>query len=136
MIAGKFKAGLPRIKSAVVDVEDVAAAHVLAALIPSASGRYLCAAEAIDLSALVKATEAELGLPPKTYAGMAPPKWLLWVLSNVFRMLPWDTVASSVDKPFRIDNSKIKNDLGIEFVPGAKSLAAMAKRVEELQAKM
>lgn len=133
MLAGKFRSGLPRVNAAIVDVEDVAAAHVLAALTPSASGRYLCAAEATDLATLVKATEVELGVPPKTYIGMVPPRWLLWVLSNVFRMLPWDTVASSVNKPFKIDTSKIKKDLGIEFIPAAKSLADMAKKIEELQ---
>ena len=135
MIAGKFRAGLPAMDIGVVDVEDVAASHILAALTSTASGRYLCASGSINLPTLVKGTEAELGLPAKSYVGMVPPRWLLWILSNVLRILPWDTVTSSVNKPFKIDNSKIKKDLGIEFVPGAKSLADMAKKVEELQGK-
>jgi nucleoside-diphosphate-sugar epimerase len=133
MVAGKFKAALPRVYLGVVDCDDVAAAHVLAALTPSASGRYLCVSEATDFVTLVKQTEQEFN-PPRKFGGWAPPKWLLWFVCNVLRVMPYDTISASLDKPLKIDNSKIQKELGIRLIPGAKTLADMARRVEELQA--
>lgn len=135
MVSGKFKAGLPRAHVGMVDVDDVAAAHVLAALTPAASGqRYLCVSESTDFVTLVKATEQEFS-PPRQFAGkVIPPKWLLWIVCNVFKLMPYDTIKASVDKPLKIDNSKIQRDLGIKFLAGPKTLADMARRVEELQA--
>jgi len=134
MVAGKFKAALPRVFMSVVDVDDVAAAHVLAALTPKASEqRYLCASESTDFITLVKGAENEFTPPKKFTGGFAPPKWLLWIACNVFKVMPYDTVSSSLDKPLKIDNSKIQKELGMGFIPGSKTLADMARRVEELQ---
>lgn len=132
MVAGKFKAALPRVYVGVVDVDDVAAAHVLAAVTPTASGRYLCVSESIDFVTLVKQTEQEF-TPPRKFTGFVPPKWLLWVVCNVFRLMPYDTISASLNKPLKIDNSKIQKELGIKFIPGKKTLADMAVKVEELQ---
>lgn len=131
MVAGKFKAALPRVHLAVVDVDDVAAAHVLAALTPTASGRYFCVSESTDFVTLVKQTEQEF-TPPRKFGGFVPPKWLLWVVCNVFRLMPYDTISASLDKPMKIDNSKIQKELGIKFIHGSKTLKDMAVRVEEL----
>ncbi|KAG7670329.1 hypothetical protein Ndes2526B_g00076 [Nannochloris sp. 'desiccata'] len=134
MVAGKFKAALPRAFIGVVDVDDVAAAHVLAALTPAASEqRYLCVSESTDFVTLVKGAENEFSPPRKFAGGFVPPKWLLWVLCNVLRVMPYDTISASVDKPLKIDNSKIQKELGMGFIPGSKTLADMARRVEKLQ---
>jgi nucleoside-diphosphate-sugar epimerase len=133
MLAGNFKAATPKLHLACVDVDDVAAAHVLAALTPTASGRYLCVSEATDLLTLVKDTEQEF-TPPRKFAGPAPPGWLLWVLCKVFRVMPYDQVKASLNKPQLVENSKIKKELGMTFIEGKKTLGDMAKRIEELQA--
>ena len=88
----------------------------------------------MDLHELVKQVETELDGHRKL-AGSAPAvfKWVLWIGCKVFRLSAFDQMYSSVDKPLKIDNSKIKNELGIQFINPVKSLVDMAKKVEELR---
>ena len=135
MLAGKFKQVLPSVHSFVVDVDDVAAAHALAALTTASSGRYLCISEAIDFRKLVQDAEIHLGRQGQFLGGFSPPKWLLWVACNVFRVAAWDTLSAGINKPLAGDTSKIKSELGMTFIPAGKSLGEMAAKVEVLQAK-
>lgn len=43
--------------------------------------------------------------------------------------------SSSVGRPYTLDNSKIRKDLGVTFIPGPKSLADMAVKMEEMMKK-
>lgn len=115
-----------------VDVEDVAAAHILAALIPSAKGRYLCVSGTTDLHTLLKQTEPLLK-PPRKVVGMKAPLALVWVLSK-FGVMPWDTAASCYNKVPKVDNSKSVKELGIKYIPATQSLADMAEAIEKLRA--
>lgn len=132
MIDGKFKAGLPNLGLGWVDVDDVASAHVVAALTPTASGRYLCAATTCGMNDMVRKVE-QMTEPPRRLAGGSPPRWVLWILCNVFGVFPWDQVAAALNKDLKIDNSKIKKDLGIQFRDPAESLVEMMKAIETLR---
>jgi hypothetical protein len=71
--------------------------------------------------------------PPRRFVGASPPRWLLWILCNVFGVFPWDQVTAYLNKDLKIDNSKIKEDLGIQFRDPAQSMAEMVKAIEVLR---
>lgn len=132
MLSGKFSFIAPAIAMGWVDVEDVAAAHVLAAITPNAQGRYVCVGETGDMVSMLRRAGAKCQ-PPRKFVGPSPPRWVWWTLCNVFRALPWELVATSLNKELKFDTSKIKRDLGVRFKDPAESIADMAVAIEQLK---
>ncbi|MEO8963001.1 MAG: NAD-dependent epimerase/dehydratase family protein [Ginsengibacter sp.] len=117
MGGGDFKRGVPRMGMGVVDVRDVAEAHFLAGYTPEALGRYIASAHNTDILNMAKLLLPKYGdkfpLPRK-----ALPKWLLMIIGPMANaMFTRKYVRNNVNVPFRADNSKIKNELGIQFRP-------------------
>ncbi len=134
MVGGWFRAGLFRTWTAFADVEDVAAAHILAALNPASDDqRYLCAAGTTSFDALVAGAEAAAG-GGRWWSGPGVGRFLMWFICNMLRVVPWDAMWGSVDRPYTVDNSKIKRELGIQFIEPARSLADMGIKMEKLLA--
>ncbi|KAA3644909.1 MAG: aldehyde reductase [Chloroflexi bacterium] len=120
--------GYPAIMSfefSFVDVRDVAVAHRLAMENKKASGRYICANETRSVRQIVELLKAE------GYSGYKLPvldltskfgNRLVWLLSFA---QPRDTgtfMRLAVGKESRYDNSKIKRDLGMEFLSVEQSI--------------
>jgi dihydroflavonol-4-reductase len=108
-----------------VDVRDVAKAHILAMETDSASGRYLCSAEAIHMRELVGLLKSSgfdtYALPKIDLTGKAG-SLLIKALSYT---QPKDTgtyIRINVGRTMRYDNSKIRKELGISFIPFKESL--------------
>lgn len=119
LTSGKFKTGVPSGKMGIVDVRDVAKAHILAGFSPTASGRHLCVAEHkdfLDFANVIRAEHPQYPLP-KSYV----PKWLFWLIAP-FAGFTRKYVKLNVGIDIRIDNSYIRKDLGLEFIPFEKTI--------------
>jgi nucleoside-diphosphate-sugar epimerase len=114
---GTMKSGVPNLGIGVVDVRDVAEAHIKAGFTPEASGRYITSAHNssfLELARmLVKKYGTKYPIPKK-----ALPKWLLMTVGPLInKALSRKFLRNSIDVAFKADNSKIRKELGIEFRP-------------------
>lgn len=111
---GSFRAGVPRLWLGVVDVRDVAAAHVQAALMSSASGRYIIVAESLSLFEISKLMRVgQFGLNNKLPKGETS-KTLIWLIAPLVGMQR-SYVARNVDYPLYFNNERSKRELGIHY---------------------
>lgn len=114
---GDMKMGAPKMGAGIVDVRDVAEAHYKAGFTPAAQGRYITAAHNTDFlemgTILLPKYGDKFPLPKK-----ALPKWLLMLIGPMTnKLFTRKFIRNNVNIPWKADNSKIKNDLGITFRP-------------------
>lgn len=112
---GTMRWGAPRVGMGVVDVRDVARAHLAAGYLPDAEGRHILAAGGTDLLELGRMLIPRYGdrfpLPRR-----ALPKRLVW-LAGPMAGLSRTFVSRNVDVPWRADNRKSREALGISYRP-------------------
>ncbi len=119
LATGKFKTGVPSGDMGFVDVRDVAKAHILAGFSPTASGRHICVSDQktfLDMANVIKASYPKYPLPK----GFVP-KWLFWLIAPLAGFTR-KYVKLNVGIDMKFDNSYIKRDLGIEFIPFEKTI--------------
>lgn len=120
---GTMKAGAPRAGFGVVDVRDLAQAHLAAAFIPGAEGRHIVSGHNTDLLALGQSLLPKFGdrfaLPRR-----ALPKWLVWLLAPMSG-LTRKFVTRNVNHVWRADNSKSRKALGMRYRPMQESMQDM-----------
>lgn len=114
---GTMKSGVPRMGMGIVDVRDVAEAHYRAGFTPKAKGRYITSGSNTDLLEMSTVLLPKYGdrypLPKK-----ALPKWLLMIVGPIVNKgFTRKFIKNNVNIPWKADNSKIKNELGIQFRP-------------------
>jgi len=101
-----------------VDVRDVAEAHVLAAENPDAAGRYICANKLVTMEEMV-ATLKELGFSDYKLPSMNLTS--VFGTSIVRQMARFQKpgirsfLETNLGRTLQLDNSKIKNELGLQF---------------------
>ncbi|HCY41522.1 MAG TPA: diaminohydroxyphosphoribosylaminopyrimidine deaminase [Prolixibacteraceae bacterium] len=120
MASGKFKTGAPAGNMSFVDVRDVAKAHILAGFTPNASGRHICTSadkSFLELADVIRAEHPEFPLPKKFV-----PKWLFSLIAPLIGFTR-KYVKLNVGFDLKMDNSYIKKDLGIEFLPFQKTIS-------------
>jgi nucleoside-diphosphate-sugar epimerase len=112
---GSMKPGAPKLGLGVVDVRDLAEAHIAAAFTPEAEGRHIVSAHATNTFEIAKALQDRFGssypIPKRPL-----PKWLFWLVAptaGVERVF----VARNVNIPWRADNSKGLRALGLSYRP-------------------
>jgi nucleoside-diphosphate-sugar epimerase len=114
---GTFKSGVPKMGIGVVDVRDVAEAHYKAGFTPEAKGRYITSAHNTNFYEMGMTLQEKFGndfpIPKK-----ALPKWLLMLIGPMAdKRFTRRFIKNNINVEWKADNSKIKNDLGIEFQP-------------------
>ena len=114
---GQMKMGAPKMGIGIVDVRDVAEAHFQAGFNPKAEGRYITFAHESNFLEMGEVLLPKYGdkypLPKR-----ALPKWLLMLVGPMVNPLfNRKFLKNNVNIEWRGDNSKIKNDLGIQFRP-------------------
>ena len=120
---GKRKFCAPRLGIGMIDVRDLAQAHLAAAYLPEASGRNIVSAYESDLLELTLCLQERFGkdypLPRR-----ALPKWLLWLVgpSQGFSR---KFVSRNVNVPWRADNSKAVRELGLTYRPMKQTMEDM-----------
>lgn len=128
---GTLRFGAPRWGMGVVDVRDLAKAHLEAGLRSEAQGRHIVSAHDTDIFEMAYCLREKFGdrfpLPHFT-----SPKLLVWMFG------PWinpamtrEAVQKNVDVPFRADSSKAQRELGIEFRPMQESMEDMFEQMVE-----
>lgn len=126
---GSMRMGAPRWGVGVVDVREVARAHVEAAFRPEAAGRHIVCGHETDFLEMGRALGDRYGddypLPDR-----ALPKWLVrlvgpWLDDSLTRR----AVARNVDVPWRADNAKSVRALGLRYRPMRESLEEMFQQM-------
>jgi dihydroflavonol-4-reductase len=117
---GSMKTGVPDFSIGVVDVRDVARAHVTAAFNAGACGRYIVSAENTDFFTLAGYLREKFG---KTYPipGKIVPKFLVWLLAPAAGFKR-KMIRLNVGYPWKVDNSKSIRELGIDYRPARDSM--------------
>jgi len=114
---GTMKSGVPNLGIGVVDVRDVAEAHYAAGFTPEAKGRHITSAHNTTFLRLAQALDPKFGskypIPKK-----ALPKWLLSIVGPMInKSITRQFIKNNVNVPFKADNSKVQQELGITFRP-------------------
>ncbi len=116
---GKYKSGVPAGTHGIVDVRDVAKAHILAGFTPKASGRHITAAHQksfVDIAQALHKNYPNLPLPKQSL-----PKPIAWIVAPLFG-LTRKYVARNFNYDIAFDNSYVKKDLGMDFLPFEQTL--------------
>lgn len=128
MANGKFRVGVPELNFGVVDVRDVALAHIQAALLPEAKGRHLIVSKAMSTLEMgqVLIDEFQTKYPfPKSYL----PRFILY-LFGPFQGFNWAYLRKNIGFPMRVDNSYSKKNLQMEYRPVEETLVDHLKQLE------
>jgi len=126
---GALKSGAPRWGMGVVDVRDLADAHIAAGFEPEANGRNIISGHDTDMLAMALTLQDKYGkdypLPKR-----AAPKWLAWLMAPMLSDgLTRKAVANNVDIPWLSDNSKGKRELGATYRPLKTSMEEMFQQM-------
>lgn len=122
MVDGSLKMGVPKMGVGLVDVRDVATAHIRAAYTPDAHGRYITSAHNTDFYEMAKALQPKFGkrypIPNKVL-----PKWLLMLIGPfVNKLMTRKFIRNNVDVEWNADNNKIRKELKLDFIPLQKTM--------------
>ena len=123
---GTFKSGMPKIGVFLVDVRDVAKTHLAAAFTEKAEGRYICVGHnstTFDFATMLAEKYPNFALPKS-----APPKLLVYLLAPYLGM-ERNQVWRGINYLSTFDNSKSKQDLGIEYRPMEETFPEMFQQM-------
>ena len=124
--------GVPNLGMPAVDVRDVASAHICAAYLEEASGRYICSAHDTSIPELANLI-GEKYYPEYPIVMSTLPtfvKYILWLFA------PY--TGQGIDRTFvsgnwgyrtNFDHSKIERDFGMEFRPLKESTQDMYQQL-------
>lgn len=127
---GRMKSGLPPYEIGMVDVRDVAQAHLRAGFLPDAEGRHMVFEDAysfLDLARVLKAAFPDFPIPEREL-----PKALLWLVGPMLsRQITRKMVARCFGHPWRGDNGKSLRALGMVYRPVPEAVVAMFRQMIE-----
>jgi dihydroflavonol-4-reductase len=117
--------GIMKLNWGLVDVRDVAKAHVLAMETKEAKGRYLCANQAMTMKEVVDLLRSngygKYKLPALNMANSVG-TILVKILSYVQPQGTGSYLRSHIGKTMRFDNSKIRREMKMSFIPLQKTI--------------
>lgn len=112
---GTMLGGAPALTMGVVDVRDVADAHLRAGFTPEAHGRYIVNADSLTLLEMGKMLRSQFG-PLYAFPRMTAPKVFIKAVAP-FVGLTRKFVELNVGYPLAFDNSRSQKDLGLTYRP-------------------
>jgi len=112
---GRLRTGVPKLTYGVVDVREVARAHLLAAFKPEASGRHILNATELTMLQIANILRRQFG---KTYPfpRMEAPTLLVWAFGPLMGPITRSFVSKNVGYKIRFDNSRSRA-LGVQYRP-------------------
>ncbi|ROS05100.1 dihydroflavonol-4-reductase [Sinobacterium caligoides] len=125
---GTLKFGAPHTGIGLVDVQDVANAHIQAAIRPEAAGRYIVSALNSHLLEMADFLRPNYGTSyplPKSKT----PKFLAWLLGPMVGTTR-KSISRNLGYSWKADNSKSKQELGIEYRSISEAINAMFAQLE------
>lgn len=114
---GTMKMGVPNMGIGIVDVRDVAEAHYQAGFQPEAQGRHITSGHNSSFVEMTQALQPKYG-DQYPIPSRALPKWLLLLIGPmVNKALDRKFIRRNVNLPWRADNSKSREQLGVSYRP-------------------
>lgn len=112
LLNGKYKTGVPDFYFGIVDVRDVARAHILAAGTSDASGRHICVAEVknlLEMARILRERFSDRPIPKSTLPG-----FLLYLVGPLMGF-SWKFLRMNLGVPYRFNNEKSCKILGLKY---------------------
>lgn len=110
---GTTRMGVPPMWNGIVDVRDVASAHIAAGLIPKANGRYIISGGSLSLYEMGQALRQKFGskypFPP-----MVVPKLLFLPVAPIYGY-SFKFVHLNMGHPIYFNNQRSQDELGIQY---------------------
>jgi nucleoside-diphosphate-sugar epimerase len=123
--------GTARISMTIVDVRDVAAAHLAAMTNPMAKdNRYICASELIWLTDVVKLLNENFTERGYKVSTLQFPDWLVKFYAFFDKSVKGE--VPNLGRELSVSNKKIKDELGIQFRSAKEAIIAMAESLIDL----
>ena len=125
ILSGRFPAVIS-LAWGVVDVRDVAEAHVRAMENPAAHGRYICSAETLSMRAIVDLLAGHgyrdgYKLPTRSLESRVG-GWLAYLSSYAQPHGMGSYLRTHVGRVPRFDTTKIRTELGLSFRPASETI--------------
>lgn len=117
---GKFYPGVPDVSYGVVDVRDVARAHLQAAFNPAANGRYILNATELTVLGIARILRARFD--GYLFPFMQIPKSVTWLVGPLFGPITREFVSKNVGYPLKFDKTRSVRELGVQYRPIDQSL--------------
>lgn len=120
MVKGKNKMGVPALEFGMVDVRDIAKAHLKGANLEKANGRNILvntSTTMLDFADIIREKYGKTYPLPKSLL----PKFMLYLVGWT-QGVTWDFVSKNVGYPLKFDNSKSVKELDIDYIPIEKTL--------------
>ncbi|MFD2177674.1 NAD-dependent epimerase/dehydratase family protein [Veronia pacifica] len=114
MFNGSLFPAAPDLTFGLVDVRDVAKAHLLAAFKPNASGRHVTVAGTMSYVEIARVLRERFGVKAILTPRFTAPKALIWLMSPLVG-IDRSFVSKNVGYKPAFDNRYIRQDLGLEF---------------------
>ncbi len=116
---GRLRTGVPRLLYGVVDVREVARAHLLA-MAPEASGRHLLVAQTLSMLEIAHILRQRYG-SAYPFPRMEVPKALVWAFGPLMGPITRQFVARNVGYGLAVDNRRSRERLGVSYRPVAET---------------
>lgn len=129
LINGSMPA-FPRMSISLVDVRDVATAHVNALERPDAHGRHLMFCKSLWMKQIAETIRPEF--PHLRVPRRQLPDWLVYLAVPFVPQINLHYVRTNLGVVRRYDNSRARNELGIEFRPVEASILDSCQSLIEL----
>ena len=129
LLNGKYASGVPDFYFSLVDVRDVAKAHINAGMLEKASNRHILVAEVknvLEMAKILKNRFHDKFKIPKSKL----PNFMLYLVGP-FMGFSWKYLKRNLGISFRFDNSYSKIDLGIEYRSVQQTLIDHAEQLEK-----
>ena len=110
---GTMRLGAPKMWNGLVDVRDVADAHIRAGFTPEANGRYILCGETLSLLQMGAALRKQFG-SKYPFPSLPAPKLGFWAIAPLYGFTR-DFVARNMNYKIGFDNSRSRRDLHIEY---------------------
>ena len=125
---GTMRMGAPRWGFGVVDVRDLAKAHIAAGFTPGAHGRNIVSGHETTLFGMSQELKDKFSQYPLPRG--AAPKWLVWLMAPFMGGgMTRAIVSRNVNVAWRADNSKGVRELGITYRPLKQSMEDMFQQM-------
>ncbi len=130
LLNGKFHTGVPDMWFGVVDVRDIAHAHILAALNENTSGRHICVSESLPMIKIVdylRKNFSNYKLPKKQLPN------LLFYIAGPLMGYSLKFLKRTVGIPIKYDNSYSIKDLGLKYTDFEKTITDHARQIVDMK---
>lgn len=126
---GAFKTGVPALYFGVVDVRNIAEAHILAATRPEAEGRHILCADSKSMYEIGAILRQETGDRYPKLPTRQLPKFLMY-LAGPSQGFSWKYVKRNVGWPVKFNNERSKK-LGVNYLPIEKTFRDHVAQIEK-----